>query len=127
MGYRTTRWDTKRAGTRNIRSLAFRNLSCSFYQRGERAQRFTEFEEWVLQNETREFHSIEVKNTTHLQQLTRRRPLLRVHLESLRKVITKYRRECVGIRDRGSPIRRDEVERFQWVLIEIRGLAFDHF
>ena len=56
----------------------------------------------------------------------RRRPLLRIDLEGKVQEIPKHRRQRRLILDRGGPIRRDEPERAQRGLGQVRGLAFDH-
>lgn len=45
--------------------------------------------------------------TTHLKQLRRIRPLLRVHLQRARKVVAERPAERLGVRDRRRPVRCD--------------------
>lgn len=54
-------------------------------------------------------------------------PLVGVDLEALLEEVAEDDRELLGVVDRRAAVRRDEVQRSQRVLVEVRRLAFDHF
>lgn len=111
-------------------SLVLRDVAGSLDERRKRSQRFRELEERMLRDRDRICQTtqrlIMCAKDAYLQQLRRRGPLLGIDLERFREVVAENRGERLGVRDLRRPVRRDEVQRLERVLVQIWGLALDH-
>jgi len=89
-------------------SLGFCDFTSRLDQRGQGAEGLAKFEKGVF------------------EQLRCSGPFFGVDLQRLRQVVLEYRRQRFWVRDRGRAIRRNEIQGFQWVLVEVRGFTLDH-
>lgn len=77
-------------------------------------------------------HTTDITNTprktqTHLQQLLSSRSFLRLHSQTTLQPIPKQRRKLFPILDFRRPVGRNQIQRSQRILIQIRWLSFQHF
>ena len=63
---------------------------------------------------------------THFEKLGCCGPLFGVDLQRLGQVVLEYRGQRLWVGDGGRAIRSNQIQGFQWVLVEIRGFTLDH-
>lgn len=68
-----------------------------------------------------------VNNKSHLQNLGRIWPLLRIDLQGLRQIVPEDGREHFWVGNRRRTVGRNEVQCLQRILIEVWRFALDHF
>lgn len=67
-----------------------------------------------------------IRAPPHLQQLSRTRPLIRIHLQTLGQIIRKHIGQILGVGNLGSAIGRNQIQRLERILVQIRRFTFNH-